>query len=52
MDPWKDPFNDGFQLTQALIAIGRGEWFGVGLGASGAEAVLPARSAHRLHPSR
>ncbi len=34
LDPWKDPFNDGFQLTQALIAIGRGEWFGVGLGAS------------------
>jgi cell division protein FtsW len=34
MDPWKDPFNDGFQLTQALIAIGRGEWLGVGLGAS------------------
>ena len=34
LDPWKDPFDDGFQLTQALIAIGRGEWFGVGLGAS------------------
>ncbi|MBN8481538.1 MAG: putative lipid II flippase FtsW [Xanthomonadales bacterium] len=34
LDPWSDPFNDGFQLTQALIAIGRGEWFGVGLGAS------------------
>jgi cell division protein FtsW len=34
LDPWKDPFNDGFQLTQALIAIGRGEWTGVGLGAS------------------
>lgn len=34
LDPWKDPFNDGFQLTQALIAIGRGEWFGVGLGNS------------------
>ena len=34
MDPWKDPFNDGFQLTQALIAIGRGEWAGVGLGGS------------------
>lgn len=34
MDPWKDPFNDGFQLVQALIAVGRGEWFGVGLGAS------------------
>lgn len=34
MDPWDDPFGSGFQLTQALIAIGRGEWFGVGLGAS------------------
>ena len=34
LDPWADPFNDGFQLAQALIAIGRGEWFGVGLGAS------------------
>ncbi len=34
MDPWADPFKDGFQLTQALIAVGRGEWFGVGLGAS------------------
>lgn len=33
LDPWADPFNTGFQLTQALIAIGRGEWFGVGLGA-------------------
>lgn len=34
MNPWEDPFADGFQLTQALIAIGRGEWFGVGLGGS------------------
>jgi len=34
MDPWADPFNSGFQLTQALIAVGRGELFGVGLGAS------------------
>jgi cell division protein FtsW len=34
MDPWADPFNSGFQLTQSLIAIGRGEWFGVGLGGS------------------
>lgn len=34
MDPWADPFNSGFQLTQSLIAIGRGEVFGVGLGAS------------------
>lgn len=34
MNPWEDPFKDGFQLTQALIAVGRGEWFGVGLGGS------------------
>jgi cell division protein FtsW len=33
-DPWADPFAGGFQLVQSLIAIGRGEWFGVGLGAS------------------
>ena len=34
LDPWADPFNSGFQLTQSLIAIGRGEWLGVGLGDS------------------
>jgi cell division protein FtsW len=34
MNPWADPFNSGFQLTQALIAIGRGELWGVGLGNS------------------
>jgi cell division protein FtsW len=34
LDPWGDPFNSGFQLVQSLIAIGRGEWVGVGLGAS------------------
>ena len=34
MDPFADPFNTGFQLVQALIAFGRGEWLGVGLGAS------------------
>ena len=34
IDPWADPFNSGFQLTQALIAFGRGEWLGVGLGGS------------------
>ncbi len=34
LDPWADPYNSGFQLTQSLIAIGRGQWFGVGLGAS------------------
>jgi cell division protein FtsW len=32
LDPWSDPYNSGFQLTQSLIAIGRGQWFGVGLG--------------------
>ena len=34
MDPWADPFGSGYQLTNALMAAGRGEWFGVGLGAS------------------
>jgi cell division protein FtsW len=34
LDPWADPFNSGFQLTQSLIAVGRGELFGVGLGSS------------------
>ncbi len=34
MDPWADPYDSGFQLTQSLIAVGRGEWFGVGLGES------------------
>jgi hypothetical protein len=34
LDPWADPFNSGFQLIQSLIAIGRGELWGVGLGAS------------------
>lgn len=33
-DPWADPFDSGFQLTQSLIAFGRGEWTGVGLGNS------------------
>ena len=34
MDPWKDPYGNGYQLTNALIAFARGEWWGVGLGAS------------------
>jgi cell division protein FtsW len=34
MDPWSDPYGKGYQLSHALIAFGRGEWFGVGLGAS------------------
>ncbi|GJL81033.1 MAG: putative lipid II flippase FtsW [marine bacterium B5-7] len=33
-DPWADPWNTGFQLSQALIAFGRGEWLGAGLGQS------------------
>lgn len=33
-NPWADPFGSGFQLTQSLIAFGRGEWIGVGLGNS------------------
>lgn len=34
INPWADPFDTGFQLTQSLIAFGRGEWFGLGLGGS------------------
>jgi cell division protein FtsW len=34
MDPWADPFGKGYQLSHALIAFGRGEWLGVGLGGS------------------
>jgi cell division protein FtsW len=34
LEPWADPFNSGYQLTQSLIAIGRGELWGVGLGTS------------------
>ena len=33
-NPWADPFDSGFQLTQSLIAIGTGGWFGAGLGGS------------------
>ncbi len=33
-DPWADPFGSGYQLTNALMAIGRGEWAGIGLGGS------------------
>jgi cell division protein FtsW len=34
MDPWSDPLGRGYQLSHALIAFGRGEWLGVGLGGS------------------
>ena len=34
LDPWEDPLGKGYQLTHSLMAIARGEWFGVGLGSS------------------
>ncbi len=34
LDPWADPFDSGYQLSLALIAFGRGEWWGSGLGSS------------------
>ena len=32
LDPWQDPYHSGYQLSMSLIAFGRGQWFGVGLG--------------------
>jgi len=34
LDPWSDPLHKGYQLSHSLIAFGRGEWLGVGLGSS------------------
>lgn len=34
LNPWANPYNSGYQLTQSLIAFGRGGWFGTGLGES------------------
>jgi cell division protein FtsW len=45
MDPFADPFDTGYQLSHALIAFGRGEWLGVGLGAS-VEKLLYLPEAH------
>jgi cell division protein FtsW len=45
MDPWADAFGKGYQLSHALIAFGRGEWLGVGLGAS-VEKLLYLPEAH------
>ncbi|OGA14985.1 MAG: cell division protein FtsW [Betaproteobacteria bacterium RIFCSPLOWO2_02_FULL_66_14] len=45
MDPWSDPYGKGYQLSHALIAFGRGEWLGVGLGAS-VEKLLYLPEAH------
>jgi cell division protein FtsW len=45
LDPWSDPLGKGYQLTHSLIAFGRGEWLGVGLGAS-VEKLLYLPEAH------
>ncbi len=45
LDPWSDPFGRGYQLSHSLIAFGRGEWLGVGLGAS-VEKLLYLPEAH------
>ncbi|MBE0434268.1 MAG: putative lipid II flippase FtsW [Methylomicrobium sp.] len=45
LDPWADPQDTGFQLVQALISFGRGEWFGVGLG-SGIQKLFYLPEAH------
>ena len=44
-DPWQDPYGSGFQLIQALIAFGRGNWFGTGLG-NGIQKLLYLPEAH------
>ena len=53
LDPWNPQYAQGkaYQLTHSLIAFGRGEIFGQGLGSQRREAALPARGAHRL-PAR
>ena len=50
MDPWADPFGRGYQLSHALIAFGRGEWFGVGLGGIGHATTL-RKSARGISPA-
>ena len=45
LDPWADAFGKGYQLSHSLIAFGRGEWFGVGLGSS-VEKLLYLPEAH------
>jgi cell division protein FtsW len=45
LDPWSDPLGKGYQLSHSLIAFGRGEIFGVGLGAS-VEKLLYLPEAH------
>jgi cell division protein FtsW len=45
LDPWSDPLGKGYQLSHSLIAFGRGEWLGVGLGSS-VEKLLYLPEAH------
>ena len=45
LDPWSSAFGSGYQLTQALIAFGRAEWFGLGLG-EGTQKLLYLPDAH------
>jgi len=45
LDPWADPMHKGYQLSHSLIAFGRGEWLGVGLGSS-VEKLLYLPEAH------
>src|SRR5437773_6886738 len=45
LDPWADPLHKGYQLSHSLMAFGRGEWFGVGLGSS-VEKLLYLPEAH------
>jgi hypothetical protein len=54
LDPWNPKYAQGkaYQLTHSLIAFGRGEIFGQGLGSQRGEAALPARGAHRLPAGR
>lgn len=41
LNPWNDPYDSGYQLTHALMAVGRGEWLGMGLGAGLEKFFLP-----------
>ncbi len=49
LDPWQDKQNTGYQLTQSLMAIGRGDWFGMGLGASLSKTRVSAGGAYRFY---
>jgi len=52
LDPWSDPYGKGYQLSHSLIAFGRGEWLGVGLGASVEKLLyLPKRTPTSCSPS-